>query len=91
MSEARDCVVKLVDDHGVEHNVRVRAESVYEAAMKGARCPAAFRGIGRIAFELSTSVCVQSAYALASITTTWGPSNRIKLGVTENDKDTAMR
>ena len=28
MSEARDCVVKLVDDHGVEHSVRVRAESV---------------------------------------------------------------
>ena len=35
MSEARDCVVKLVDDHGVEHSVRVRAESVYEAALKG--------------------------------------------------------
>ena len=35
MSEERDCVVKLVDDHGVEHNVRVRAESVYEAALKG--------------------------------------------------------
>jgi len=35
MSEERDCVVKLVDDHGVEHSVRVRAESVYEAALKG--------------------------------------------------------
>jgi len=35
MAEARDCVVKLVDDHGVEHSVRVRAESVYEAALKG--------------------------------------------------------
>jgi len=35
MSEARDCVVKLVDDHGVEHSVRVRAESVYEAALRG--------------------------------------------------------
>ena len=35
MSEARVCVVKLVDDHGVEHSVRVRAESVYEAAMRG--------------------------------------------------------
>ena len=35
MSEARDCVVNLVDDHGVEHSVRVRAESVYEAALKG--------------------------------------------------------
>ena len=32
MSEERDCVVKLVDDHGVEHSVKVRAESVYEAA-----------------------------------------------------------
>jgi len=31
----RDCVVKLVDDHGVEHSVRVRAESVYEAVLKG--------------------------------------------------------
>lgn len=31
----RDCVVKLVDDHGVEHSVRVPAESVYEAALKG--------------------------------------------------------
>ena len=46
MSEARDRVVKLVDDHGVEHNVRVRAESVYEAAMKGARCPAALEASG---------------------------------------------
>jgi hypothetical protein len=35
MSEERDCVVKLVDDHGVEHSVKVRAESVYEAALKG--------------------------------------------------------
>ena len=35
MSEARDCVVKLVDAHGVEHSVRVRAESVYEAALRG--------------------------------------------------------
>jgi hypothetical protein len=35
MSEQKDCVVKLVDDHGVEHSVRVRAESVYEAAPKG--------------------------------------------------------
>src|SRR5580693_4983985 len=35
MSEARDCVVKLVDDHGVEHSIRVRAESVYEAALLG--------------------------------------------------------
>ena len=31
----RDCVVKFVDDHGVEHSVRVQAESVYEAALKG--------------------------------------------------------
>jgi hypothetical protein len=37
MSEERDCVVKLIDDHGVEHSVRVRAESVYEAALKGLR------------------------------------------------------
>jgi len=35
MSDERDCVVKLVDDHGVEHSVRVRAESVYDAALKG--------------------------------------------------------
>ena len=30
MPEERDCFVKLVDDHGVEHSVKVRAESVYE-------------------------------------------------------------
>jgi hypothetical protein len=35
MSEARDCVVRLVDDHGVEHTVRVREESVYEAVPEG--------------------------------------------------------
>jgi len=35
MPAARDSVVKLVDDHGVEHSVRVRAESVYEAVRKG--------------------------------------------------------
>jgi hypothetical protein len=29
------CVVKLTDDHGVEHGVKVRAESVYEAALLG--------------------------------------------------------
>lgn len=34
MSEAT-CIVKIVDDHGVEHTVRVRAESVYEAAILG--------------------------------------------------------
>jgi hypothetical protein len=28
-------VVKLTDDHGVEHSVKVRAASVYEAALKG--------------------------------------------------------
>lgn len=37
MSEERDCVVKLVDAHGVEHSVKVRAASVYEAALKGLR------------------------------------------------------
>ena len=35
MSEQKDCVVKLTDDHGVEHTVKVRAESVYEAALLG--------------------------------------------------------
>lgn len=35
MSDERDCIVKLVDSHGVEHSVKVRAESVYEAALKG--------------------------------------------------------
>ena len=35
MSDQRDCVVKLTDDHGVERTVKVRAESVYEAALKG--------------------------------------------------------
>jgi len=34
MSEA-SCIVKIVDDHGVEHSVRIRAESVYEAAIRG--------------------------------------------------------
>jgi hypothetical protein len=34
MSEA-NCVVKIVDDHGVEHSVRVKAESLYEAAILG--------------------------------------------------------
>jgi hypothetical protein len=35
MSDERVCVVKLTDDHGVEHTVKVRAESVYEAALLG--------------------------------------------------------
>jgi hypothetical protein len=35
MSEERDCVVKLIDAHGVEHSVKVRAASVNEAARKG--------------------------------------------------------
>ena len=35
MSDERVCVVKLTDDHGVEHRVKVRAESVYEAALRG--------------------------------------------------------
>jgi hypothetical protein len=35
MSDERECVVKLVDDHGVEHHVKVRPESVYEAALLG--------------------------------------------------------
>jgi hypothetical protein len=37
MSEERDCIVKLVDDHGVEHSVKVRAESVYEARIERTR------------------------------------------------------
>ena len=35
MSDARVCVVKLIDGHGVEHRVKVTAESVYEAALLG--------------------------------------------------------
>ena len=35
MSEERDCVVKLVDTQGVEHSVKIRATSVYEAALRG--------------------------------------------------------
>lgn len=31
----RDCIVKIFDADGVEHCVKVRAESVYEAALKG--------------------------------------------------------
>ena len=33
--EIRDCIVKMHDADGVEHSVKVRAESVYEAALKG--------------------------------------------------------
>lgn len=33
--DVRDCVVKLWDEHGVEHSVKVRAASVYEAALRG--------------------------------------------------------
>jgi hypothetical protein len=35
MSNERVCVVKLIDDHGVVHKVKVRAGSVYEAALLG--------------------------------------------------------
>jgi hypothetical protein len=35
MSDERVCVVKLTDAHGVEHRVKVKAESVYEAALLG--------------------------------------------------------
>ena len=35
MSDVRVCVVKLNDEHGVEHRVKVQAESVYEAALLG--------------------------------------------------------
>jgi hypothetical protein len=35
MSDERMCVVKLTDAHGVEHGVKVRAESVYEAVLLG--------------------------------------------------------
>ena len=34
MSEA-NCIVKVVDDLGIEHSVRVRAESLYEAVILG--------------------------------------------------------
>ena len=33
--EIRECIVKIYDADGVEHSVKVRAESVYEAALKG--------------------------------------------------------
>jgi hypothetical protein len=35
MSDDRVCVVMVIDAHGVEHSVKVRAESVYEAAPLG--------------------------------------------------------
>ncbi len=35
MPDERVCVVKLIDEHGVTHKVKVRAESVYEAALLG--------------------------------------------------------
>jgi len=35
MPDERECVVKLLDNHGVEHSARVRAESVNEAALLG--------------------------------------------------------
>src|SRR5713101_8253852 len=35
MRDERVCVVRLTDEHGVEHRVKVRAESVYEAALLG--------------------------------------------------------
>jgi hypothetical protein len=35
MSETRECVVRVCDAQGVEHRVRLRAESVYEAALVG--------------------------------------------------------
>jgi hypothetical protein len=35
MSDERVCVVIVIDAHGVEHKVKVRAESVYEAALLG--------------------------------------------------------
>ncbi len=33
--EIRECIVKILDADGVEHSVKVRAESVYEAALRG--------------------------------------------------------
>jgi len=35
MSEERECVVRVCDAQGVEHRVKLRAESVYEAALRG--------------------------------------------------------
>jgi hypothetical protein len=35
MSEMRECVVRVCDAQGVEHRVKVRAGSVYEAALLG--------------------------------------------------------
>jgi hypothetical protein len=35
VSDERVCIVKLIDIHGVEHRVKVQAESVYEAALRG--------------------------------------------------------
>ena len=37
MPDEKVCIVKLVDFHDVEHSVRVRASSVYEAALIGLR------------------------------------------------------
>ncbi len=47
MSDVRVCVVKLNDAHGVEHRVKVRAESVYEAARIE---PTGARGMGKRRF-----------------------------------------
>lgn len=33
--EIRECIVKIFDADGVEHSVKVKAESVFEAALRG--------------------------------------------------------
>jgi hypothetical protein len=45
MPDERVSVVKVIDDHGLEHRVKVRAESVYEAALLG------LDGLERVGWE----------------------------------------
>ena len=64
MTEERDCVVKLIDDHGVEHSVKVRAASVYEAALKALRRLSAvgWESDGSTIASVLVEVCEEPTY-----------------------------
>lgn len=62
----RNCAVKYVDKFGIEHTVRVEAESLFEAAICGLqRLESSFGGDMRDRLSVTVEVCAEpSTYAI---------------------------
>lgn len=64
----RNCAVKYVDKFGIEHTVRVEAESLFEAAICGLqRLESSFEGDLRDRLSVTVEVCTEETTYAAMV------------------------